>query len=293
MIKQLALMALVALNLVAATGCGRGLSSPVGTAAPQVSKMAVRTVMAGKPRKMGFDLSRAQVQQRAARPRQLPPVQGAMPTRVDLRAQCSRVYDQEDLGACTAFAVGKGVREYLQRTRKERVTELSALYLYYETRKLRNAVHLDSGATITDAMTAIAKSGAAPDALWPYRVDFFTQPPPAEAFREAEAWKLNTGVQLAGLEDMKKALVRRQPVVFGMRLYHTFRDVGPDGVLPMPQAGDVLVGGHAVTAVGYDNKRRVLIVKNSFGEAWGDKGYFYMPYGYVTSDNVMDIWTAS
>jgi C1A family cysteine protease len=293
MIKQLALVALIALNLVATTGCGRGALSGVGTAAPQASKMAVRTVMAGKPRKLGFDLARAQVQRRSARPRQLPPVQGAMPARVDLRPQCSRVYDQEDLGSCTAFAVGKGVREYLQRTRGERLTELSALYLYYETRKLRNAVHLDSGATITDAMAALAKSGSAPDTLWPYQVELFTQPPPGQAYRQAEEWKLNTGVQLAGLEDVKKALVRRQPVVFGMRLYHTFRDIGPNGMLPMPQAGDVLVGGHAVAVVGYDNKRRVLIVKNSFGEEWGDKGYFYMPYGYVTPDNVMDIWTAS
>jgi C1A family cysteine protease len=54
-----------------------------------------------------------------------------------------------------------------------------------------------------------------------------------------------------------------------------------------------MVGGHAVTVLGFDNKAKVLIVKNSFGTAWGDKGYFYMPYAYFTPDNVMDIWTAN
>jgi C1A family cysteine protease len=293
MIKHVALLALFVLNLVVTTGCGRGLSLPSGMVAPRGSSVMAQARFAGKPRKLGFDLTRAQVQRRTARPRQLPPVQGVMPSVVDLRPQCSPVYDQEDLGSCTAFAVGKGAREILQRTRKEPITELSALYLYYETRKLRNAVQLDSGATITDAMTAIRKMGIASDAAWPYQVEFFTQPPPEQAYRAADEWKLTTGLQLVGLEDVKKALLRRQPVVFGMRLYNTFQDIGPDGVLPLPQAGDVLVGGHAVTAVGYDNRRQVLIVRNSFGDAWGDQGYFYMPYAYVTRENVMDIWTAS
>ena len=54
-----------------------------------------------------------------------------------------------------------------------------------------------------------------------------------------------------------------------------------------------MVGGHAIAIVGYDNQKRHLIVKNSFGTGWGDKGYFYMPYTYVTPELLMDIWTAS
>ena len=45
-------------------------------------------------------------------------------------------------------------------------------------------------------------------------------------------------------------------------------------------------------AVGYDGKRRVFIVRNSWGPGWGAKGYFYMPYEYLLSPSLAsDFWT--
>ena len=293
MLKRLVLVTLAALNLAAVTGCGRAPLNAAGFA-PARNAQAIATFSAGgQKRKAGFDLDRARQQQRTAKPRTLPPVQGLLPGKVDLRANCAPIADQGDLGSCTAFAVGNGAREYIQRARGEKAVPLSSLFLYYETRKLRNAVDLDSGATITDAMKAIATAGCAPEAAWPYEIGVFTQKPPAAAYKAAAIGKLTTGVQLAGLEDIKKSVARKQPVIFGMVLYHKFRDIGADGMLPMPQNGDIMVGGHAVTVVGYDNKKQVLIVRNSMGTTWGDKGYFYMPYAYVTPEHVMDIWTAS
>jgi C1A family cysteine protease len=290
--KRLFLVALATLN-IALTGCGH-VANPTG-AAPQLRQAAAPTLMAaGKQRKLGFDVDRYQRQQApAAKLHSLPPTQGIAPAKVDLRADASPVYDQDDLGACTAFAVGKGLREFLQAPKNEARAPLSALFLYYETRKLRHATETDSGATITDAMKALAGSGIAPEATWGYDISKFAQVPSATAYNAAKATKLATGVQLAGLEDVKKALMRHQPVVMGMRIYNTFRDVPANGLLPMPLPGDIMVGGHAVTVLGFDNKAKVLIVKNSFGTAWGDKGYFYMPYAYFTPDHVMDIWTAN
>jgi C1A family cysteine protease len=292
MLKQLVLVTLAALNLAAVAGCSKVPGMAGGVALGKAAHTATIQA-AGRARKLGFDLDRAKQQAPAARLQKLPPVQGLMPTRVDLRDVASGVYDQQDLGSCTAFAVGKGVRELLQNVRGEQATPLSALFLYYETRKLRNAVDLDSGATITDAMKAIAGSGVAPEAAWPYDIGVFAQKPPQAAYKAATPWKLTTGIQIGGLDEIKKALARKQPVVAGMRLYKSFRDVGADGQLQMPQNGDIMVGGHAITIVGYDNQKRHLIVKNSFGTAWGDKGYFYMPYAYVNPELVLDIWTAS
>ncbi len=292
MLKRLVLVTLAALNLAAVTGCGRAPLTAAGFAAPRAAHTA--TIFAGgQVRKGGFDLDRARQQQRTANPKALPPVQGLLPAKVDLRANCSPIADQGELGSCTAFAVGNGAREYIARVRGEKAVPLSPLFLYYETRKLRNTVEQDSGATITDTMKAIANAGIAPEAAWPYEVGVFTQKPPQAAYKAAQPWKLTTGQQLAGLEDIKKVVARKQPVVLGMVMYKSFRDVGPDGMLPMPQNGDIMISGHAVTVVGYDNKKKALIVRNSMGTAWGDKGYFYMPYAYVTPENVMDIWTAS
>ncbi len=64
------------------------------------------------------------------------------------------------------------------------------------------------------------------------------------------------------------------------------------GNMPMPKSGENPIGGHAVLAVGYDNEDRVFIVRNSWGEGWGDAGYFYMPYAYLLDDNLSDdLWT--
>jgi C1A family cysteine protease len=292
MLKRLALGVIAALNIAAMTGCGQvgAPSAPMGVARAQAASQTV--FAAGHVRKLGFDVGRYQrVQAPLAHPVQLP-TQGILPAKVDLRAQCSPVLDQYELSSCTSFAVGNGLRESLMAKRGEARVALSPLFLYYETRKVRGNIEQDTGATITDAMKAIAIAGDAPEAAWPYDTMKFDQQPPAEAAKAAARYKLTTGVQLKGLEDMKKALAKGQPVVFGMVLFNTFQNIGPDGMLPMPQVGDVFVGGHAVEVVGYDNQKKVLIIKNSYGTEFGDHGYFYMPYAYVTPENVMDIWTA-
>lgn len=295
MMKRLFFVAVAALNIAMTTGCGKVAMPVAADAGLQRAVSGQATVMVkGVQRKLGYDVNRYMLKQAAsARFANLPPVQGLLPSKVDLRTQCSPVADQYDLGACTAFAVAKGMREQIQFKRGERQVALSPLFLYYETRKIRGSVDLDTGATITDAMKALQTAGAAPEAAWPYDTMVFDKKPAAPAYKAALEWKVNTGAQLAGLEDIKKVLAKGQTVVFGMKVYKAFRDVGPNGKLAVPQEGDVYVGGHAVAVVGYDNAKKVLIVRNSWGTEWGDKGYCYMPYAYVTPENVMDIWTAN
>lgn len=45
-------------------------------------------------------------------------------------------------------------------------------------------------------------------------------------------------------------------------------------------------------AVGFDDSKEMLIVRNSWSDSWGDKGYFYLPYGYITTPGLSDdFWT--
>jgi C1A family cysteine protease len=68
--------------------------------------------------------------------------------------------------------------------------------------------------------------------------------------------------------------------------------VAKTGIVPMPSANDQVEGGHAVMALGYDDVHQWYIVRNSWGSGWGDKGYFYMPYAYMTNNNLCaDFWT--
>jgi C1A family cysteine protease len=60
----------------------------------------------------------------------------------------------------------------------------------------------------------------------------------------------------------------------------------------MPSPKETVVGGHAVMAVGYDDSQNWFIVRNSWGEGWGLKGYFTLPYAYLLEQNLAnDFWT--
>ncbi|MFY7786742.1 MAG: C1 family peptidase, partial [Thermoflexibacteraceae bacterium] len=91
----------------------------------------------------------------------------------------------------------------------------------------------------------------------------------------------------------KSVLAEGYPIAFGIELFESFDKVRRDGrvKLPNPQK-EQHVGGHAMLCVGYLEKDQVFIVRNSWGEDWGDKGYCYVPYEYVlhSSFNDGDNW---
>lgn len=62
-------------------------------------------------------------------------------------------------------------------------------------------------------------------------------------------------------------------------------------MMPLPKPNEDVLGGHTVMAVGYDDVKQVFIIQNSWGASWGDHGYFYMPYSFISSGNARDFWT--
>src|SRR4051794_10612107 len=83
----------------------------------------------------------------------------ALPPTIDLRGECPPIYDQGDLGSCTANAIA-GAMEFLQM--KERLPEVfipSRLFIYYNERVLEGTVNWDSGAMLRDGIKTVAKQG--------------------------------------------------------------------------------------------------------------------------------------
>ena len=283
-IRPLSLVALA----VSVTACG---VSPSFTGVSTGPQLAARKV-AGEIRVGGFDLDRAAMQESWAPVRHLP--QASIPAQADVMVNEAPIYDQGKLGSCTAFAIAKGLRENLQRKNGETVTPLSALFFYYAERELRGSVNQDSGATITDGMQVLTRTGCAPDADWAYDITQFAVRPPQAAYDHAGAWKLQQKpVKIGGLSDLKQAIAKGSPVSFGVMVFSSIKTVGADGSIPVPNMGkDQLLGGHAVTAVGYDDQKQLVKVRNSWGTARADGGYYYMPYGYFKALMVRDYWTA-
>jgi C1A family cysteine protease len=288
--KNVALnLGVVALLTLAATGCGR-----TTTMAPDATMTAANTaVIQGVTRKFGYDYAKFEnVLAKKAKPQHLVR-QGILRSKVDNRLSCSPVADQGHLGSCTAFAMGRGLREQIAIKNGEDKSTLSGLFLYYVERDAQGDTQNDTGATIDGGMEALTEVGIAKESTWAYDITKFAIKPPAAAYTEAAQFKIHDAKNLANLDDVKTALNAGQTVAFGFRVYDSFRKIGADGMMSVPKPGEKLLGGHAVLAVGYDDEKKVLIVRNSWGAKWADNGYFYMPYEVAKSSQVHEYWTAS
>jgi C1A family cysteine protease len=213
---------------------------------------------------------------------------------VDLRPHCPPVYDQGQLGSCTANSIGGAIQfEQIKQKLKDFVP--SRLFIYYNERVMENTVNSDSGAQIRDGMKVVAKQGAPPEADWPYDIAKFEEKPPTVAYTDGSKNRVLSYQRISRvLNQYKGCLASGYPFVFGFTVYDSFESaaVAQSGHASMPQPGEQVVGGHAVLAVGYDDKHQRFIVRNSWGADWGMAGYFTLPYQYLLESNLSDdFWT--
>lgn len=216
-----------------------------------------------------------------------------LPPIVDLRPQCPPVYDQGELGSCTANALAAAFQFDLRKQGLADFTP-SRLMIYYCERVIEHTIKSDAGAEIRDGAKVLAKTGAAPETLWPYDVKRFAQKPPAKAYSAAKKHLATIYASVQQTEiDICSTLAEGFPVVCGFTVYESFesQDVAQTGIVKMPAKSESVVGGHAVMIVGYDELQRQFIVRNSWGAGWGQSGYFMMPFEYLLSvDLASDFW---
>jgi len=113
----------------------------------------------------------------------------ALPPSVDLRSGCPPVYDQGQLGSCTANAIGAAVQFEQIRQKEPKPFSPSRLFIYYNERAMEHTVGQDAGAQIRDGIKSVNHIGACPETDWPYVITKFTQKPPARAFKDAPLGK--------------------------------------------------------------------------------------------------------
>jgi C1A family cysteine protease len=228
-----------------------------------------------------------------------------LPVSVDLRYKCPAVYDQGDLGSCTANA-GCACRAMLANRPQ---LNLSRLFLYYEERNQDGTVQEDLGASVRDICKVVGKYGVCEEQFMPYNIEKFAETPSLQAIQNAEKYRINAYKKLNNVNEIKQSLaLRQQPVLSGMDIYDSFEseEVAKTGILSMPKSTEENKGGHAVLIVGYvdrggifslvrsvlcnDQSQGYFIVRNSWGNSWGEHGYFYMPYEYVNKGYAYDFW---
>jgi C1A family cysteine protease len=233
----------------------------------------------------------------------------AAATKADLRAWCSPIEDQGQLGSCTAHA-GVGLYEYYERRAFGKHVDASRLFLYKVTRNLLGW-EADDGAYLRTTMATMAMFGVPPEKYWPYLEHKFNEEPSAFLYSYAQNFQALLYYRLDGIEVTKPELLQKikdhllngLPLIFGFTCYSSL-DLADDGNIPFPDKNENVDGGHAVMTVGFDDKKKIvnpgnnkvettgaLLIRNSWSTEWGDKGYGWLPYEYVLHGIADDWWS--
>ena len=233
-----------------------------------------------------------------------------LPESVDLKEWCSPIENQGELGSCTAQA-GVALVEYFERRAFGKHIDASRLFLYKAT---RNMLHLtgDTGAFLRSTMGAMTLFGVPPEEYWPYDVADFDKEPPAFCYAFALNYQTINYYRLdppgtskdALLKQIKTNLAGGLPSMFGFTVYSSISQASTTGKIPYPTPGENILGGHAVVAVGYDDKMKIknanpggtettgaLLIRNSWGTEWGSSGYGWLPYEFVLKGIAVDWWS--
>lgn len=227
---------------------------------------------------------------------QVPVVQPAI---VNLKPKLALVFDQGDLGSCTAnsscwmwqFVHGAPAGD----------TTWSRMFCYVETLIAEGSYPQDAGGELRDVIKVLATNGVCGEKDFPYDVKAFPSKPGAGAVKDAATDTISTYSRLYNREDFLNCLAAGFPFVFGFTVYDSFESdpVAKTGVVPMPGKNDGTVGGHAVCCIGYDKnyqgKGLYYLVQNSWGKDWGDplnSGCFWLPATYMETHRLAsDFWT--
>lgn len=213
-----------------------------------------------------------------------------LPISVDLRSLMPPVYDQGQLGSCTANAIA-GAIQFEQIKQKIKTFIPSRLFIYYNERVIENTIASDSGSQIRDGIKSVNSQGVCPEAEWPYIESRFIKKPTAKAYKDAlKNQVLQYQAINQSLNDLKTCLASGYPFVFGFTVYDSFEsdEVAKTGIVNLPSKSEQSQGGHAVVCVGYDDISKRFIVRNSWAADWGQQGYFTMPYEYILNNDLAD-----
>ena len=231
--------------------------------------------------------------------------------KIDLCHWCSPIEDQESIGSCTANA-GAGLLEFFEKRAFGKYTDASRLFLYKTTRNLMK-LKGDTGAYLRTTMQAMRLFGVLPEEYWEYDIDKYDEEPPSFCYSYAQNYQSINFYRLDGngikgealLERIRWFLNANLPSMFGFTVFRSIAQANETGAIPFPGFNDKVAGGHAVMAVGYDNKKKIknmwdsqtletvgaIKIRNSWGKNWGEHGYGWLPYEYIRQGLAVDWWS--
>lgn len=221
----------------------------------------------------------------------------SIPESLDLRVGFRPVQNQGAQGSCLAHAM-VAIFEYAMKLSNCKELDLSEAFLYYNAREEDStgdvSTNTDTGSRVKPAVLSLMKYGLAQEEFCRYNDEDFTTKPSAAAYEDAANRKLIKAMNVdKSTAAIKAALAEGYPVVISLALCKSFGSAYKDGYVQMPSQEEIKErftpseepqerhSSHAMVIVGYSDKLGRFIVRNSWGDEWGDQGYCYIPYDYI------------
>ncbi len=221
------------------------------------------------------------------------PEPASIPSWKDYRGLLNPIRDQDGSNACVGFSVSELVAFLEYAWWDAKISYYSPMAVWYWAR-LQGGYGLGNvGCSIRDAIKILFDKGIPMDTEFPFDLSKLADPPPEQAVISALNHKIASYNKLQNLQEMKECIASGNIFVFGYPLFESFylEPCMSKGLMPVPMLGEILYGYHAVVAVGYEDSKEHLIVRNHWGSNIHDGGYFYMPYEVVISGQTFDAWT--
>jgi C1A family cysteine protease len=215
---------------------------------------------------------------------------------VSLEKYVNFVYDQGELGSCTANSFCAAFRICCSVQKRYPGFIPSRLFFYYNERLLEGTTSTDEGADIIDGESFVIKNGICSETLWPYDTKKFSVQPPQTCYDQAlhycitsySMWtNLHFGADLVNV--MKSQLIANNPLLISIVVYSSFTSdsVTKTGFIPIPNTNtETNLGGHEMCIIGYDDTKKCFLTLNSWGLNWGIRGKCYLPYTYIMNPNL-------
>ena len=213
--------------------------------------------------------------------------------------------ETQKIGDCTAHSGTYAYETYIKFLEQEdpthiKFSDLSRLFLYKTTRNLLGWKG-DTGAYLRTTMKAMAKHGVLPEEFYKYDVSKFDREPPASIYDIAKDFQALIYYRLDKhlwspekiINSIKLNICSNRTCMFGFTIYS---NMGNSGNVALPRKGDRERGGHAIVAIGFDNKYKIaksigaFKCANSWGKKWGKGGFLWLPYDYIRKGLAVDWW---